>query len=104
MFRYGMQTLDNAVAAMQRFPKYAAKFKHLGTSSFAVRDCRYVRHVISHRCAPWIILLKSFSSITQAKMFADNFLVEHQVSGKYKSLTKEEIASINFCKSFRLFC
>merc|ERR1719460_2732506 len=61
-----LTTLDNAVAAMQRFPKYAAKFKHLGTSSFA------------------------------AKMFADNFLVEHQVSGKYKSLTKEEIASINF--------
>ena len=31
-------------------------------------------------------------------MFADNFLVEHQDSPKHKSISKDQIASINFCE------
>ena len=45
-----------------------------------------------------VLLLILPNVILQAKMFADNFVLEHQVSGKHKSFTKDQIAIINFCK------
>ena len=95
---------------MQKHPKYAEKFKHLATSSFAVRTPHNSKVVIHdsrrasccHRNAMGLLKISHFARFLQAKMFADNFLMEHKASGKHKSLTKEEIASINFCESLSL--
>lgn len=104
------QTLDKAIEAMQKSVKYGEQFKDLWVSAQAVSLslltlysvwCNIFAFGLTFWTVDSLPCDESTHFATQAKMFAQNFRVEHKNNNavNLERLSEARIAAINFCET-----